>query len=103
MSAVDVFTALGATLFVLGAWRTLLVVDPLRRLIALNVASVGVLMLLIAVATRSGDDPDPIPHALVLTGIVIMVSITGVALALIRRIEDDEATAGTDADDGGRP
>jgi len=44
--------------------------------------------VLVAVAYRGIDRaPDPIPHALVLTGIVVAVSATALALALARRLE----------------
>ncbi len=44
-------------------------------------------MMLIAVAYRGpGVPPDPVPHALVLTGIVVAVSATALALALARRL-----------------
>ena len=51
-------------------------------------------LLLIAVAYRGLDQaPDPLPHALVLTGIVVAFSATALALALGRRLQetpDDE-------------
>lgn len=90
MNPTDPFLVLGVILLVLGAGRVLLVADPLRRLVALNIASSGVMLLLLVLAVRWGA-PDPVPQALVLTGIVIMVSVTGLALALIRRIEADSA------------
>lgn len=85
--------ALGAVVFALGVLRVLLVSDALRRVVAINVASIGVLIILIALAARPGTDaPDPLLHALALTGIVITISISGVALVLIRHIEsrDDD-------------
>lgn len=96
----EIFTALAVALAVLGIVRLLTITDLVRRVIALNIASGGVLMTLLVLATRS-DPPDAVPHALALTGIVITVSVTGLALVLIRRIETAEAgeTAGTsDAD-----
>jgi len=51
----------------------------------------GVFMLLIAVAYRGpGLPPDPLPHALVLTGIVVAVSATALALALARRLHAEQ-------------
>jgi len=51
----------------------------------------GVFMLLIAVAYRGpGLPPDPVPHALVLTGIVVAVSATALALALVRRLHAEQ-------------
>ncbi|MGA7982286.1 MAG: NADH-quinone oxidoreductase subunit K [Chromatiaceae bacterium] len=80
----------GIALFALGIW-SFLVHDPLlRKLIALNVMGAGVFLVLIAVAYRGpGVPPDPVPHALVLTGIVVAVSATALALALGRRLDQD--------------
>lgn len=90
MSRADLYLVVAAVIAALGMVRMLTTGDLLRRLIALNVASGGTLMVLLAFAARSGS-PDPVPHALALTGIVITVSLTGLALVLIRRIEADEA------------
>jgi multicomponent Na+:H+ antiporter subunit C len=44
--------------------------------------------VLVAVAYRGLEKaPDPIPHALVLTGIVVAVSATALALTLGQRLE----------------
>src|SRR5699024_1957453 len=75
----EVFTVLAVSLAVLGIVRLLTTTDLVRRVIALNIASGGVLMALLVLATRS-DPPDAVPHALALTGIVITVSVTGLAL-----------------------
>ena len=58
---------------------------PLRRLLAINLVGNGVFLALILIARRLPDGPDPVPHAMVLTGIVIAVSATAFGLALIRR------------------
>lgn len=97
MSQADLYLVLGAALAVLGIARLLVTDDLVRRVVGLNVAGGGVLMVIIA-AGYDGDDPDPVTHALALTGIVITVSVSAFALALARRIEaddtaDDAATA----------
>lgn len=67
-----------------------------RRIIAANLVGSGVFLFLVALARRTPSGlPDPVPHALVLTGIVVSVSATACALALARRLH----TAG----DGARP
>lgn len=100
MTTADGALILGVALATIGVAGTLLIGDLLRRIVALNVASAGVMVVLLAVAYR-GDpvDPDPVPQALVLTGIVIMVAVTGVALGLARRIEARQ----TERRDGGDP
>jgi multicomponent Na+:H+ antiporter subunit C len=72
--------------------RAVLLNDSLvQRIIALNVMGTGVFMILITIAYRGPDAaPDPIPHALVLTGIVVAVSATALALTLIRRLTEEQ-------------
>jgi multicomponent Na+:H+ antiporter subunit C len=96
VSREELFLAVGAILAVLGAIRLLLTRDLMTRVLALNVASAGVLMILIALAVRSGGagGPDSVLHALVLTGIVITVSVTGLAIGLVRRIERHRSGGG---------
>ena len=72
--------------------RAVLLSDSLlQRIIALNVMGSGVFMMLITIAYRGPDAaPDPIPHALVLTGIVVAVSATALALTLLRRLSEEQ-------------
>jgi multicomponent Na+:H+ antiporter subunit C len=90
----DLFLGVAVALVLLGVVRLLFTRDLVRRVVALNVAGSGVLLVLVAVSVRSDPArPDPVPQALVLTGIVVTVSVTAVALGLVRRIEqvpDDE-------------
>ena len=84
----------GCVIVALGLRGALLHASLLLRIVAINVMGAGVFMLLIAVAYRGpGLPPDPVPHALVLTGIVVAVSATALALALARRLyaeQDDD-------------
>lgn len=89
MSAVSWFLLVGAALFALGSVRLLTAQDVIVRLVALNVAGSGGLLALVALAART-DEPDPVPHALALTGIVITVAVTGVGLVLARRVESTQ-------------
>ena len=60
--------------------------------------SLGVFLMLIALANRqAGAEPDPVPHAMVLTGIVVSISATTVALNLICRLKAE--TGQEDLDD----
>lgn len=97
MSMFALLLAAGAAVFVVGLVAHLLARDLIRRIVALNVGSGGVMMILLALAYRgeAGEAPDPVPQALVLTGIVVMAALTGLALALARRVEngDDELEA----------
>jgi multicomponent Na+:H+ antiporter subunit C len=59
----------------------------LRKVIAVNVMSSGVFLLLISIARRDSKEfPDPVPHAMVLTGIVVAISISAFAMVLARGI-----------------
>ena len=79
----------GITLFSLGLRMVFSPVALLRRVLAINIAGAGLFLLLIAVAYRGGETlPDPVPHALVLTGIVVAFSATALALALGRRLRE---------------
>lgn len=81
----------GCILLALGLRSALLHPSLLHRILAINIMGSGVFMLLIAVAYRGpGMPPDPIPHALVLTGIVVAVSATALALALARRLATEQ-------------
>jgi len=82
----------GCLIVALGLRTALLHPSLLQRVIGINVMGSGVFLLLIAVAYRGpGMPPDPVPHALVLTGIVVAVSATALALALARRLNAEQS------------
>lgn len=92
MSTPVFFAVVGALILVLGVARLAQTREWIIRLLALNVASAGALILLVALAA-TGEDTDPVPHAMALTGIVIMVAITGIGLVLARLVALDEREA----------
>jgi multicomponent Na+:H+ antiporter subunit C len=82
----------GCAVAALGLRGALLHPSLLQRIVAINVMGSGVFLVLIAVAYRGpGVAPDPVPHALVLTGIVVAVSATALALALVRRLHTERS------------
>lgn len=86
----------GIALVAMGLYAALAARHVLRRLLGLNVLGSGVFMMLVALASRStviAGRPDPVPHAMVLTGIVVAVSATAVALALLRRMHHHDGSA----------
>ncbi|TVQ55070.1 MAG: Na+/H+ antiporter subunit C [Rhodobacteraceae bacterium] len=89
MTSEALYAAVALALFGLGWAGLLLKAAPLRKLIALNVMSLGALMLLVAFAWRPDAPPDPVPHALAITGIVVAVAATALGLVLIRRVRAD--------------
>jgi multicomponent Na+:H+ antiporter subunit C len=89
MSLSLLYALTGAALFLLGLRATLLRAELLARVVALNVSGAGVFLILVAIAYREAGQPvDPIPQALVLTGLVVAVSATALALALQRRLKE---------------
>ncbi|MBS9404096.1 NADH-quinone oxidoreductase subunit K [Halomonas sp. TRM85114] len=70
--------ALMTGMALVGLFRT---TDLLRRVLALNVLGSAVFLLLVTLA-RTAEGIDPLPHAMVLTGIVVAVSTTAAVLAL---------------------
>lgn len=56
----------------------------LRRILAFNIMGSGCFLVLVSMA-QAERGPDAVPQALVLTGIVVAVSATALALVLLRR------------------
>jgi multicomponent Na+:H+ antiporter subunit C len=81
-----VFPILGAALFAVGFAALVGRRHVLWKIIAVNVMASGVSMLLLTLPAAAGDTVDPVPQAMVLTGIVVMVAATGLALALAARL-----------------
>ena len=86
MSLPLIYGAAGVALFFLGAYALFAYAHLLRKILAANIMGSGVFMVFIAMAGRTPGAPDPVPHAMVLTGIVVTVAFTSVALALAVRI-----------------
>lgn len=100
MSQTDLFTLAGSALFVIGLYGLITRPHLLHKVLALNISSAGVFFLLVGIARRvAGPTPDPLPHAMVLTGIVVTVSSTAFALALAKRIYAETGAAALDPAD----
>lgn len=80
-----VFAIAGTLLFAFGTAGVLIVRPLLRRILAFNVMGSGAFLVLVGLAQRNGL-PDPVTQAMVLTGIVVAVAATALALALLRRL-----------------
>ena len=91
MSAALLYAITGCALFALGLAATGLLVETLRRVLAFNVMGSGAFLVFVGLAQRDGL-VDPVPQAMVLTGIVVAVAATALALALLQRLErvDDQ-------------
>lgn len=86
-SQIDLYMIAGIGMLCIGLHGLILRPHLLQKIIALNVAGAGSFIALVSIARRvPGDTPDPLPHAMVLTGIVVAVAMTAVALTLAKRI-----------------
>lgn len=92
MNGTMIWLLTGMALFLIGIHGLVIHRGALRRIIAVNIMSSGVFLVLTALAARALE-PDPVLHALVVTGLVVAVSATALALrlhgALQRHREDD--------------
>jgi len=101
MTAV-IFVLAASVVFGIGVWGLLIAEHLLRKLLALNVMSSSVFIIMLVVAGGGGNGPDPVAQALILTGIVIAVAATAFALALMISIYRETGRAsitGKDDDD----
>lgn len=79
----------GAALVGLGLYGLILHPHPLRKLLAFNLIGSGVFLVFGIVARRgaaAGFRFDPIPQAMVITGIVVAFAASAIAVALILRL-----------------
>ncbi|MBS3743499.1 MAG: cation:proton antiporter subunit C [Wenzhouxiangellaceae bacterium] len=86
-------------LFLIGAWILVTSGNLVKKVIGLNVMETSVFAFIVTTGMIDGGAPplvvegmegpyaSPLPHALVLTGIVVAVSITSLALVLILRVK----------------
>lgn len=99
MNPATLYGLCGAALVGLGLYGAIVHAAPLRRLLAFNLLGAGVFLLFGVAARRgaaAGLGGDPVPQALVITGLVVAFSATALAVALLVRlaaVEDAEARA----------
>ena len=98
MSSLSLLYALvGLALFCLGLYALIANDHLLRKILALNVTSNGIFMVLVAFAKQGGQTPpDAVPHAMVITGIVVAVSATAMALTLMLKLTAETGQAKLD-------
>lgn len=93
MNTFSIYVLSGAGLFSMGFYALIRYRDLIRKILGLNIMGNGVFMIFIATATRNtGPVPDPVPQALVLTGIVVAVCATAFALGLAERVRTETGT-----------
>lgn len=85
------FGLCGAVLTAIGLYGAIAQAAVLRKILALNVLGGGVLLVFGAVARRGaaeGLGADPVPHAMVITAIVVAFVSTALAVALLLRLHE---------------
>ena len=91
MTAATLFGLCAAVLIGVGLYGLIVNPHPLRKILAFNLVSSGVFLLFGAIARRgaaAGMGGDPVPQALLITGIVVAFSATALAVALRLRLFD---------------
>lgn len=84
----QLYGATGSLLVAMGFYALAIHTHIYRRILAWNALGSGVFLIIGAVAQRNATNgaSDPLPQALVITGIVVSVSATALALAIARRV-----------------
>jgi multicomponent Na+:H+ antiporter subunit C len=95
------FGLVSAALIGLGLYGLVSNPQPLRKLLAFNLIGNGVFLLFGVIARRgaaAGFAGDPIPQALVITGIVVAFSASALAVALLKRLYQSAGTTSLSSD-----
>ena len=86
MSMYLLYALAGALLFAFGTYGLLVRRHLIHKVIAANFMGGGVFLVLVGLGRRTSSGvTDPVPQAMVLTGIVVTVALTALALALVKR------------------
>jgi len=80
-----IYALTGVALFTIGVAGLILQTHLLRRILAFNIMGSGSFLCLVGLSQRDGSN-DPVPQAMVLTGIVVAIAATALALALARNL-----------------
>lgn len=101
-SSATVFGLAGAALVGVGLYGFLVHAHLLRRLLGFNVLGSGLFLLFGAAAWRSPAlGADAVPHALIITGLVVKLAGTALAVALLGKLAREEGRAALPEDDDG--
>ena len=102
MNTVSLFGLCGCALIGVGLYGLIVNPQPLRKILSFNMIGSGVFLLFGVVARRGaalGMGGDPVPQALVITGIVVAFSATALAVALLLRLHEATGSATISAPD----
>jgi multicomponent Na+:H+ antiporter subunit C len=96
----------GAAVVGLGFYGLIVDPQPLRKLLAFNLIGSGVFLIFGIVARRgaaAGFQFDPLPQAMVITGIVVAFAASALAVALILRLSETSGRVTLDPDAWTKP
>lgn len=82
MTGPTLYALTGAALIGIGFFGLIAARHLLRRVLAFNLIGSGLFVYLGAAGARSGAS-DPVPHALIITGIVVALSTSALAVGLV--------------------
>ena len=90
MNTSTLFGLCAAVIIGLGLFGLIVNPHPLRKILAFNVIGSGVFLLFGVIAHRGSLEGvgDPVPQALLITGIVVAFSATALAVAVLLRLFD---------------
>jgi multicomponent Na+:H+ antiporter subunit C len=101
MTSATLFGVLGALLVGLGLFGLIVHPHPLRKILSFNLLGGGVFLMFGVVAHRgagAGLGGDPIPQALVITGLVVAFAATALGVVLLLRLFQESGSATLRAD-----
>jgi multicomponent Na+:H+ antiporter subunit C len=96
MNVATVFGLCSAVAVGLGLYGVITHPQPLRKILAFNLLGGGAFLFFGVVARRgaaAGFQSDPVPQALVITGIVVAFAATALAVALLLRLSQVTGSA----------
>lgn len=101
MISATVFGLAGSVLVGLGLFGAIVNSEPLRKILSFNLLGGGVFLVFGAVSRRgaaAGFYGDPVPQAMVITGIVVAFAATALAVALMLRLSQLSGETGSTAE-----
>ena len=96
MTPATLYGLCSAVLVGAGLYGALVNPQPLRKILAMNLLGSGTFLLFGVIARRgaaAGLGGDPVPQAMVITGIVVAFSATALAVALLLRVYQETGHA----------
>lgn len=96
IDAATLFGLCAALLVGVGVYALIVNPQPLRKLVAFNVIGGGVFLLFGVIAHRgagAGWGGDPVPQALLITGLVVAFCASALAIALLLRLFEESGDA----------